>query len=429
MTDLTPSIKNRFNSVRLPGIELGAGMQAPVYDGLSIVNLPASICNWLGLSGWPTLPLDKEITDEFPKKYRQVIQIVIDGMGLELFKQYENEDTRENQNWQTFLESGTLAALTSTTPSTTSAALTSFWTGRPPAQHGITGYEMWLREYNLAANMITHTPAFFFNNQPGSLYQTGFDPKTFLPVNTLGPYFSKKDVNTFVLQHKTISGSGLSTMLFGQTHPVPFRGLQDMFISLEELALESTSEKRFLYAYWGDLDELQHIYGPDDARVKLELNSIQRSFIRFVAHLRKRAPADTLILLTADHGQVSTQVSIGYEVQLARDLMSCLHLLPTGESRMPYLHVRPGCEKEARTAIESHWPGKFRVLNSDAALESGLFGLPPFHEDIVSRLGDLVLIANGNAYLYWPLKENRLLGRHGGMSQSEMIVPLVMFEV
>lgn len=427
MADLTQLLKQPLSAIHLPGLHLPADLQAPDYDGFSIVNLPASICTWLGLKDWQTPPLDRKISDLFPREYRQVIQIVIDGMGLELFQRYDAEVNRENQHWQTLLQSGNLAPLTSTVPSTTSAALTSFWTGKAPAQHGITGYEMWLREYNLAANMITHTPA-FFQSAPGSLAQAGFNPREFLQCATLGPYLSGHGVRPFVLQHKSISGSGLSNMLFKETTSVSFRGLQDMFITLEELAAGPVDEKRFLYAYWGDLDELQHVYGSTDLRVKQEFQEIQRTLGRFVAHLRKSGRGDTLVLLTADHGQVITEPSEKYEVQNFPELVNCLHMLPTGESRMPYLHIRPGMEGRVRELIESRWPGQFLILDAETTLNSGLFGPLPHHPEIRSRVGDLVLIARENSYLYWPLKQNRLYGRHGGMNQLEMLVPLAMFE-
>jgi hypothetical protein len=427
MTDLTRSLKLQLKQTHLPGLQLPSDLQVPVYNGYSIANIPASIFSWLNLKEWPTVPLAAEIAGLYDHNYRQVIQIVVDGMGLELFQRFDGDKGGEAQNWQTLLQSGSLAALTSTTPATTSAALTSFWTGKTPAQHGITGYEMWLREYNLAANMITHTPA-FYQTAPGSLAQAGFNPKEFLPCKTLGPALTRQGVQTFVLQHKSITNSGVSTMLFDQTTAVPFRGLQDLFITLEDLASEGVKQKRFIYAYWSDLDELQHVYGSDDLRVKQEFFSIQRAVTRLVSTLRKQGRGDTLILLTADHGQVTTELSDRYVVQKYPELVSCLHMLPTGESRLPYLYLRPNKETHVRELIETYWPGKFLVLGSEAALETGLFGPAPYHNDILSRLGDLILIALDDSYLYWPLKENRLYGRHGGMNQNEMFVPLAMFE-
>ncbi len=427
MTDLSQTLKQQLQTARIAGLELPDGLQVPVYDGFSIMNMPASICAWLGLQGWQTPGLDEQIIAQFPRSYRQVIQIVIDGLGLDLLEQYSRQACKENERWQTLVNSGCLATLTSITPATTSAALTSFWTGKAPAQHGITGYEMWLRDYNLAANMITHTPA-FFQSAPGSLSQTGFDPRTFLSVETLGPFLKQQDVDTLVMQHKSISGSGLSTMLFADTTAVPFRGLQDMFITLEELAAKRNDRKRFIYAYWADLDELQHVYSYTDIRVRQELRSIQQSIVRLVDHLRRTGNGDTLVLLTADHGQVITGLNESSVVQNYPDLIDCLHGLPTGESRMPYLYLRPDMEAQVRDLIEQYWPGKFLVLRSVEALKVGLFGPAPYHPQILSRLGDLVLIALDNAFLYWPLKENRLVGRHGGMHNKEMFVPLLMLE-
>jgi hypothetical protein len=43
----------------------------------------------------------------------------------------------------------------------------------------------------------------------------------------------------------------------------------------------------------------------------------------------------------------------------------------------------------------------------------------------MDRLGDWILIAQDDAYLWWSDRENPLLGRHGGLSSAEMLVPFV----
>ena len=417
----------RLEEHRLPKITLDAEMQAPDYGGASLANLPGSVCRWFGLNGWRTRPLDESYSSPFRQEYEQVILLVIDGMGLELFQKIGNESSGEYQPWQELLAESHLLPMTSIVPSTTSAALTAFWTGCAPSQHGITGYEMWLREYNLAANMITHMPV-YFDGPAGSLRQTGFDPQTFLTVPTLGPFLTQAGVEPFVLQHNSIARSGLSTMLFNQTRSVPYRGMNDLFATLEELACQDSLKKRYLYAYWGDLDELQHVYGPQDLRVRQEFHSFQRGLCRFIAHLRRGVKKKTLVLVTADHGQKVSTVNERYQVQQRPKLLDCLHLLPTGESRMPYLHIRPGYEEKVREIVEKTWPGDFIVLRTDQAVAAGLFGPAPYHNELASRLGDLILIARNEAYLHWARKENMLRGRHGGLSRSEMLVPLMIFD-
>ena len=427
MTDFTSILLPELFAHKLEGIPLDEEMQAPYYEGHCLANLTASICNWLGLKNWPTEPLHETYTRPFRQEYEQVILLVVDGMGLELFEKIEMELSAERQQWQELLAAGCLFPLTSIVPATTSAALTAFWTGCTAAQHGITGYEMWLREYNMAANMITHTPA-FFDGPAGSLRQAGFDPLTFLTVPTLGPYLTQAGVDTFVLQHNSIARSGLSAMLFSQTQSVPFRSMNDLFTTLEEIACEESFQQRFIYAYWGDLDELQHVYGPGDLRVIQEFRSLQRALYHLVTHLKQKVKKKTLILVTADHGQKPTPIVKINKVSQAPELVNCLHLLPTGESRLPYLHIRPGFESKVRAMVEEKWPGSFTILQSEQAVRAGLFGPAPYHPELFSRLGDLILIARKDAYLYWPRKENMLHGRHGGLSRAEMLTPLLILD-
>jgi hypothetical protein len=425
MADLTETLLPGLLAHHLPGLDLDATLQVPVYDGDSLANIAGSVCHWLGLQGWLTTPLNDVYTHSTSVEYDQVILLVVDGMGLELFQRLSREI--DFQPWQELLQASNLYPLTSVVPSTTAAALTAFWTGCTPAQHGILGYEIWLREFNLAANMITHMPA-FFDGPVGSLSQTGFDPHTFLSVPTLGPFLKHAGVETLVLQHNSIARSGLSTMLFDQTQAVPFRGMNDMFTTLAELACQDSHQKRFLYAYWGDLDELQHVYGPQNLRIGQEFHNFQQALCRLAEILKRQTKRKTLLLVTADHGQSPSLPDVKYLIKEAHEFVNCLHLLPTGESRLPYLHIRPGCEERIRGLVEELWPGDFQVIRSAEAITAGLFGPRPYHPELESRVGDLVLVARNEGYLYWPNKENKLHGRHGGLSRAEMLIPLLMFE-
>jgi len=78
------------------------------------------------------------------------------------------------------------------------------------------------------------------------------------------------------------------------------------------------------------------------------------------------------------------------------------------------LHIRPGYEEKVREVVEKKWPERFTVLKSEQAVNAGLFGSSPYHPELFSRVGDLLLVARKDAYLYWPRKENTLHGRHGG---------------
>jgi hypothetical protein len=66
----------------------------------------------------------------------------------------------------------------------------------------------------------------------------------------------------------------------------------------------------------------------------------------------------------------------------------------------------------------------FLPIRSADAIQQGLFGNGTHHPMLADRLGDWILIPQNDAYLWWWWqKENPLLGRHGGLSPQEMLVP------
>jgi len=76
-----------------------------------------------------------------------------------------------------------------------------------------------------------------------------------------------------------------------------------------------------------------------------------------------------------------------------------------------------------RAYFAQKWPGKFTIITGIDAIESGLFGIGPKISAASDRVGDLVAIALGDAYLWWSPKPNVMLGRHGGLHPSEMLIP------
>jgi hypothetical protein len=69
------------------------------------------------------------------------------------------------------------------------------------------------------------------------------------------------------------------------------------------------------------------------------------------------------------------------------------------------------------------------VMPSSQLLEAGLFGPGTPAPDTRDRLGDLIVITHQDAYLWWAAKPNPLIGRHGGLSAEEMLVPLLAFRL
>ncbi len=423
MSTTLESTLKRVEKHRLPDLDLGPEAIHPAYDGLSILNVPSSICRWLGAPELAHPPIDHAEFDDLAFGARQIVVALVDAVGLSLFERWV--EGRANA-LQPLVSAGILGALTSVVPSTTSAALTTLWTGRSPAEHGVLGYELFLREYGMVANMITHAPA-SYAGQVGSLSHAGFDPDTFLPVPTIGPHLSASGAETHAFLHHAIAGSGLSRMHYAEVDLHSFAGLADLWISVRQLLEKRSKQRRLIWTYFGEVDNLAHRHGPNDERVEAAFGQFADSLIaNFVDPLTPEARKDTLFILMADHGQVATRKDPHFELRNHPDLVRRLHMLPSGENRLAYLYPRPGQADAVDEYIARTWPRMFRMLASDHALAAGLFGPGQPAKAARSRIGDRLALSQGEGYLWWAAKDNPLLGRHGSVTSEEMLVPFLM---
>ncbi|HEY45176.1 MAG: hypothetical protein AMJ88_08855 [Anaerolineae bacterium SM23_ 63] len=422
MPDITDNLLPGLYTSKLEGLDLGEGAIHPAYDGLSILNLPASLCHWLGASGPPHPRLDIPELDAMVEGIKQVIVVLIDAVSHDRFRGWIAGMAKELDAES---DRCLLAPLTSVVPSTTSSALTTIWTGRSPAEHGILGYEIFLKEYGLVANMITHAPM-AFEGPGGSLYNAGFQPETALPVPMLGKYLTSADVEGHAFLHYSIGRSGLSRMHYAGVEKHMFSGLADLWIGVRDLAQSSLENPRLIWVYYGAVDGVSHRYGPNSERARGEfITFIQAMLQNFIGDLSPVTRRQTLLLILTDHGQIPTARDPRYELHMHPDLVGSLHLLPTGENRLLYLYPRPGRVKQVIEYFEHTWPQCFNLVPSEKALKMGLFGPGTPAMEARDRLGDLIAVSQGDAYLWWAAKENPLLGRHGGLSPEEMLVPLM----
>jgi len=423
MSDITRDILPRILSRRLPGLELEGDFIHPDYLGGSILNLPSSICHALGAETIGAVPLRPELILTDATEIRRVILVLVDALALHRLQRWMSDGTAPV--WSRLASQGRLTALTSIVPSTTSTVLTSLWTGKSPAEHGIVGYELWLKEYGVVSNMILHSPI-SYENDAGSLVKAGFKPDQFLDFPTLGTHLASYGVTSHALQHRSITGSGLSQMFFKDVKVHGYVTLAELWINLHHLLESNPRQRQYFWVYTGQLDHFSHYYHPDDERTATEFADFSRAFEQNL--LERLSPAvrkGTLILLAADHGMLATQKSTHYDLRNHPELSRLLHILPTGEHRLMYLFIKPGQIDAVRSYFDLTWPGKFVFLDPAEAVARGLFGPGAPHPRLADRLGDLIVAARDEAYLWWADKENLLIGQHGGLSPEEMIVPLL----
>jgi hypothetical protein len=259
------------------------------------------------------------------------------------------------------------------------------------------------------------------------LVDWGMEPENFLPVPGIGEILTRQGIAVRLLILQEHIESPLSQMLHrGVTEKQGYISSSDMWVSIRHLIAKHRDETLLLIAYWGRMDGIVHTYGPTAETWPAEIHNLAFSMEReFLQPLPNSDREGALLLITSDHGQALASPKDAVLLTKHPELWHALALPPSGEPRASYLHIRPGKIEFVRSFMEEGLEGRFVVLDSREALEAGLFGCGEVAPETPSRIGDLIAIARGEASLHWGYKEPKGLGRHGGLSPEEMMVPLL----
>jgi hypothetical protein len=418
---------------RLPGLDecfQGEEFIFPHYGGFSIANLPATIARLLGaeLEHGGTQarlepPIRRDAWGGFAGGVRCVVFVILDAVGYIHFRRLlDSDDTLFGR----LAQGGTLVPLTSVFPSTTMAAMSSLWTGRTPADHGFLGRKLLLSEHGALADMIRLMPA--VHGRPGELLDWGWVPEDFVLVPLLTQRLSAGGVRTTTHLYRPHVGGGLSRLfLRGVADVQGFLNHGDMWINVRHTLLQRSGGPQLVNVYWSGTDDVAHTYGPDSEHFQGALRQMAASLDEdFLAPLPAAAREGTLLIVTADHGQIATPPDRAVHLSNHPALADMLLLPPAAEPRASYLYIRRGRADSVRNYVGNHFAGRFLLLDVDRAVAAGLFGPAELPPESRNRLGDLLLLARDGSRLI-PVGENaEHRGEHGSLTPEEMLVPLLM---
>lgn len=410
----------RYQKLHLP-----ADFITPNYDGRSIVNVPATIIRALG-GHFHTPPLDSEITQDFTRAVQRIVLVVVDALGYHRF--LDALDANPQNGFHKLLQRGAnLVPITSTFPSTTVAALSALWSGYTPAEHGLIGFQLFLRQHGVRANMIQFSPVATQDLGWQQLVDAGLQPENFLPIPALPQTLEYWGIPVYNFIATPFTDSALAhVQIRGVKETFGFITSSDLWVVLRQQIEKHRAERALFFAYWSALDEIGHHYGPSHDALIAEINNFGYSFeYEFWRKLAPAARDGTLVLLTADHGQLDTPPERAIFWRTHPDLYEHLLMDFVGEARAAYLYCRNGHVDAARAYLETQLGDQFLVLDARDALEAGLFGNGKYAPELTHRVGDLITLAREN--FYWEEKDTvTMRGRHGGLSAEEMLVPLIV---
>ncbi|UHD15926.1 alkaline phosphatase family protein [Thiocapsa bogorovii] len=385
-------------------------MARPDYDGGSILNLMSSIIQARG--GRSDAPSLRDLPTDELAQATNLILLVIDGLGA---------DWLARRSPDGILSRARRATLTSVFPSTTAAAIPTFLTGEAPLVHGLTGWHTYLGELGCVMTVLPGTPRF-----GGVPYrQAGIDPVKLFGTTPVSDRITTRSV---LVSPAHIARSDFNRAHLGRGELVVFKGLRDMFTRTAGVlrGWGRRREPKYLYLYWPGLDAIGHEHGMESPAAQAHLLAIEQEIATFMHDI---TDTDSLLLISADHGQLDTSAADAIDLADHPELESHLLLPLCGEPRAAFCYLRSGHADAFRAYCSDVLVNRVDLVASEQLVEEGLFGTGRQHVRFMERVGDVCLLpkANGVIRQWLPFEQpHQQIGVHGGLSEAELRVPLCL---
>jgi len=374
----------------------------PDYSGNGFVNLVASLVEAAG--GAPRHPPLDALPAAEVRSATNIVFLIIDGLGDNFLQARGGSALAQHRR----------GAISAVFPSTTASAITTSFTGATPVEHGLTG---WFTYFSEAACVGAPLPF----QRRGERNSLGVKPAQLFIEESLFDGLARRSI---VVSWRRIIDSAYNVRHCGRAERLAYDDLPG-FLEQTLRAARSGPERKFIYAYWPEFDALSHQHGVGSAGVRAHFDALDQVFGEM---LQKLAGTDSLLVLTADHGFIDCPPE--ESVELPAELSAMLRFPLCGERRVAFCYVH---DQKAFIGRASSFLGdRAAVRPSRELLDEGWFGPGRPHPRFAERIGDVALVMNGRATVKdWVPGEPRHLhiGNHGGTSDDEMHIPLVVVKI
>ncbi|HRX03604.1 MAG TPA: alkaline phosphatase family protein, partial [Anaerolineae bacterium] len=260
-----------------------------------------------------------------------------------------------------------------------------------------------------------------------------------LPRNDFVQGLQAAGITCYVSQPGALSGSTYSTMISEGATLLPYKTQPEMLVNLG-LAMDEASGPALFSIYLPQIDSICHDYGPGSLHLEAEMEACFAGLESWFQREQLRGRPDTLLLVTADHGQVAVDPDTVIYLNLLPEYTTLKPLLrtnrqgqvlaPAGSPRDMFLYVREGEIEAARSLLSSLLTDRAVVARTSELMDAGYFGPPPFAPQFLARMAELVILPFEGESVWW-FEQDRydmhFRGHHGGLTAGEMEIPLLLY--
>ncbi len=360
----------------------------------SNLNLMNSILKYYNIENkYPTL---KKMDEFLNKKYKNIVLFVLDGLG----KNY----LVNNMNKGLFIDN-LVGEMTAVFPPTTVASTTTYQSCEPPVSHGWIGWTMYFKE----VQKIVTT----FNG--------------YVPLENKTIDLSYQNVIKYETVFEKLRNNKIKS--YNITHDFIVREQNEYSIGYADLddGLQKTrkiinnGDTNFIYFYYSYPDYYMHEFGVFDEKVKNNVLEIEKKIKQLVENSQ-----DTLYIITADHGHMNVSEYICFDDY--QDLKEMCLMPFSVETRATSIFIKDGFKEQFKIKFNQYFGKDFLLLSHNEVFSSNILGFGDKHQKVDDFIGDYLAIAISDKALLYEKTIEPFKGAHAGLTEDEVVIPLIVIE-
>jgi len=381
-------------------------MLLPDYDN-SILSTVSSVLKAYDIpSIYPSLPALDSMLSSRPKN---VILLLLDGLGLTTLENLLPEDS--------FLRRNHIHTVTSVYPSTTTAATTAYYTGLSPNEHGWLGWSLYFKECAQQLDIFQG-----INPYTKQRYSPDSPAYTYMPFESIFAKIRRltddavHTASIFPFPSGCDEGANSRQLSGGKSFAA--------MLNMVEKQAHADDCDQFILSYWTNPDSEAHGSGPLSDKSRALVKQMAQEVEAFC---RRMQGTDSAIIVTADHGLLGDMKPVF--INRIPEIMECLIMPPTIETRAATFFVKPHRRAQFEKAFNDRFGKTFILYTREQVLDMQLFGRGETHPKVDDFLGDYLACAVGNEYIEYAVlgqpEHVRFVGAHAGLTEDEMLVPVI----
>ena len=341
------------------------------------------------------------------KKYKNIIFLVLDGLGEQILNNISKDG---------FLKNNQIDCVTSVYPSTTTAALTTYYSGKSPYETGWIAWSQYFKEYGRAIDMFSHKESYMrepLKNPNLDVFKDVVHYESIYErIEEASPNVKAYEIQPDYAERRA-------------KRSIRANNIDELIMNIEDLCQKQ--DNNFIFAYSDNPDGLLHKYGTDSEEVKTFVKEAEEK----IQKMCNNFDDDTILIISADHGHKNIEKS--YTLLDYPEIQECLIMPASLESRVLTFWVKEDMKEIFVKRFNKIFEKEFWLMTKEEFLDKYHFlGYGDKHYKIDDFIGNFVALSVAGSMIRLetfliegkPIKKST----HCGLSKEEMEVPVIIYK-